>query len=374
MRNIFYLMQKEFRQVFRQPVNLMIIFVMPFIQLVILGFAITLDVKNISMTLVDQDHSAASRQIMRSFNSGDYFRLQPAPTSVADAVQMIDQGQSKLVVVIPEQFEDALIKAETPALQIILDGVDGNTAGITMGYVSTIALGLQQKWLPQIPDLARQSLAVHLVNPQPRMLYNPNLESASNIVPGVLVVLLTMVTLFLTAVNIVREKEIGTLEQILVTPIRKTELILGKVLPFTILGFVMLNVGILAAGLIFHIWLTGNLFTLYLLAIIFMFSTQGIGILISTISHNQQQAMFYAFFFAIFAILLSGFFIPIENMPDIVQKLTYLNPLRYFMVVIRGIYLKGATLVDLLPQLLCMVIYSLLTFSIAINKFHKRLQ
>jgi ABC-2 type transport system permease protein len=205
------------------------------------------------------------------------------------------------------------------------------------------------------------------------MLYNESLESVNNIVPGIIAVMITMITAFLTGMSIVREKEIGTLEQLMVTPIRKGELILGKIIPFIIVSFLLLNVGILAAGLIFGLWIKGSLVSLYFLSVIFSMSTLGLGIFASTLARTQQQAMFVAWFFIVFAMLLSGFFIPIENMPKGIQAITYLNPLRYFMLVIREIYLKGTDIIYLWKEAMAMFLFGLATFISATLRFHKRL-
>ncbi|HCT85598.1 MAG TPA: ABC transporter permease [Candidatus Margulisbacteria bacterium] len=369
MRNILYLIQKEFRQIFRLKANLVIIFVMPFIQLVILGFAITTDVKNISTMYVDMDRSQLSRKIIRTVSSGEFFTIKGSTDQTEAAVKKMDSGKIKLAIVIPQHFENNVLSGETPEIQAIVDGVDGNTAGIALGYLTQIFKQLQRNMTMAIPSAQPR----HIIETQTRMLYNPNLDSVYNIVPGIMVMLLTMITVFLASINIVREKEIGTLEQLLVTPIKGRELIVGKIIPFAIMGFVMLNVGMLAAGLIFGIWMKGNLLLLYVISVLFMLSTLGVGIFISTIATNQQQAMFYAWFFSIFAILLSGFFIPIENMPPWVQIVTYLDPLKYFMDVIRGIYLKGSGVSDLVPEIISLSLYGSTMLSLAIIRFHKRM-
>lgn len=372
MQRILYLMQKEFRQIFRDKANLVIIFIMPFIQLVLLGFAITMDVKNIRMTVVDQDHSIMSRQIISAYSYNNTFRFQGLAGSVKQAIKWLDLGQVKLIVVVPQKFTKDLKNGRVPSIQTIYDGVDGNSAGITNGYVTKIMQSLQTQWLPEISKVKLKRL--HIVNLEPRMLYNPELVSTNNIVPGIISLLLTMVTLFLTTVNIVREKEIGTLEQLSVTPIKNQELIIGKILPFAILGFLLFNVGLLAAGLIFNIWLKGSLLLLYLACFIYMLTTLGLGIFLSTVSASQQQAMFYAWFISLFSIMLSGFFVPIENMPDVIRLMTYLNPTRYFMEIVRGIILKASGLNALWPELLAMLVFGSVIITSAVASFHKRLK
>ncbi len=373
MQRIFYLVQKEFRQIRREKAFIGIIFVMPFIQIVLLGFAITTDVKNITLSIVDHDKTPFSRRVIDSFTANESFRFIKADEATKDAVKLMDEGKVKAIIVIPPDFEKDLKERRSPRLQAIVDGVDGNSAGVVLAYTNQIVQKLQNEWQrTQKTGIVVNPNFPNLTEIEPRMLYNPALESKNNIVPGIIAVLLTMITAFLTGMSIVKEKEIGTLEQLMVTPIRNYELILGKIIPFLIVAFMLVSVGILAAGTIFDIWVKGNILLLYIMALIFSLSTLGLGIFASTISQTQQQAMFIAWFFAIFAILLSGFFIPIENMPDWVQYITYLNPLRYFMVIIREIYLKGTPFIYLYKETLAMALFGLITFGLAVLRFQKR--
>lgn len=373
MQRIIYLIQKEFRQILRQPAYLGLIFIMPFIQIVVLGFAITTDVKNVPITIVDDDHSYISRRMIDAFSVTRSFNFQGTSQSIAQAQQAMQRGLVKLIIHIPANFEKELKNNEHPQVQAIVDGVDGNTAGIALAYVSQVAVKLQKEWLTQTGMQPKELMSVHLTEVETRMAYNATLESVNNIVPGILAVLLMAVTSFLTGMSIVREKEIGTLEQLMVTPIRNIELVLGKVLPMLVVAFLLFNVGVLGAGIIFGLWMKGNLFTLYLMLIFFSLSTLGLGIFASTLAKTQQQAMFIAWFFMVFAILLSGFFIPIENMPNFIQLITYLNPVRYFMIVIREIYLKGTEIQHLWKEGMAMLIFGLVTFISASLSFHKRL-
>ncbi|MEI7941925.1 MAG: ABC transporter permease [Candidatus Riflemargulisbacteria bacterium] len=366
-RRIRYLIQKEFRQIFREKLNLVVIFGMPFIQLVVLGFAITLDVKSIPFVVVDADHSSMSREIVRSFTSTEFFAYKGTVYSAEEAIYYMDNSRAKMSLIIPSDFGQTLALQKAPEIQVLLDGVDGNSAGIASAYAGQVVASLPAKLYPETSMPTKQVMLV------PRMLYNPLLESKLNIIPGIISMLLTMITLFLTAVNLVKEKEAGTLEQIMVTPIKPLELMIGKILPFGVLGFVLLNIGILTSGLIFGIWLKGNLFLLYGISILYMFTTLGLGLLFSTIATSQLQAMLMSLFFSIFSILLSGFFIPISNMPEIIQNFTYLIPLRYFMEIVRAIYLKSAGFLDLLPAILALVIYGSVALWLASKRFWKRI-
>ncbi|MFA5879418.1 MAG: ABC transporter permease [Candidatus Margulisiibacteriota bacterium] len=371
MNRIFYLMQKEFRQIFREKANIMLIFLMPFIQPLIFGYAITLDVKNIDIAVLDNDNSVISRNLIDTVHASNLFNLKDVTLSQKKAIEDIDNNKIKLSLNIPNNFERDLKLGLKPELQVLLDGVDGNTAGISLDYILRL-LSKNQERIIKNHEVQLPNNNYNVINIIPRILYNPSLESKFNIVPGLIVILLTMITLLLTAINLVKEKEIGTLEQLMVTPITKMELIIGKILPFVILGFIMINIGILTAGLIFGIWLKGNLFLLYFFSFLYMLTTLGLGILISTITSTQQQAMFLSWFIIVFSVILSGFFIPIENMPPIIQLITYLNPARYFMIVIRSIYLKDAGVFNLWQELISMLIFGLACISLAIFKFQKR--
>jgi len=373
MKRIFYIIQKEFRQVFRDKNYLRIILVMPVIQIIVLGYAITTDVTNIPVAVVDYDHSAMSRRMVDALDKNITYDFQGMAPSSKAALELMDEGKIKLAVVVPENFEKDLINGETPLVQAIVDGVDGNSAGVILAYINQLARRLQQEWLLKSPVLVRQISKVHITSIEPRMWYNASLESKNNIVPGIIATLLTMITTLVTGMSIVREKEIGTLEQLLVTPIRPGELMLGKIIPFLGIGFMLVNISILAAGLIFGLWPLGSIWNLYIMSFIFSLGTLGVGIFVSTISNTQQQALFAAWFFMIFTLLLSGFFIPIQNMPTIIQDVTYLNPLRYFMSVIREIYLKGTPLIYMWKEAMAMLMFGIVTFVVSALRFHKRL-
>jgi len=374
MKRILYLVQKEFRQIKREKAYIGIIFVMPFIQLVILGFAITTDVRNVPFAVVDLDNTPVSRRIAGAYSANQSFSYLGLAGSVSEAKDWMDKSIIKMALVIPGHFMRDLKEGKTPQLQTIVDGVDGNTAGIVLGYAVQISALLQKEWLQdQLIPINAALVQPALTSIETRMWYNESLESKNNIIPGIVAVLLTMITAFLTAMNIVREKENGTLEQIMVTPVRKFELIIGKILPFVFIGLALETIGVLAAGLIFGLWIKGSMITLYGMSLLYCLTTLGLGIFASTIANTQQQAMFIAWFFSIYAILLSGFFIPIENMPHWIQALTYLNPLRFFMVVIREIYLKGTTAVYLWKEAVLMLIYGGVMISLATLGFHKRL-
>ncbi len=373
MQRILYIVQKEFRQILREKLFIGLIFGSPFIQIVLLGFAITTDVKHVALTIVDNDHSVMSRRLVDAFRVTESFDFKGERASQQQAVRALDRGDAKLALIIPAHFERDLKSGRHPKVQALLDGVDGNSAGVALAYVNLIAMRLQKEWLKESNQFISQFKTIHLTEIEPRMQYNPALESVNNIVPGILAILVMMITSFLTGMSIVREREIGTLEQLMVTPIRNVELILGKVIPLAVVAFLLFSVSILAAGLVFGLWPVGSLVSLYLTAFVFSLSTLGFGIVASTFAHTQQQAMFITWFFSIFAILLSGFFIPIENMPQGIQWVTYLNPVRYFMVIVREIYLKGTGIAYLWKEVTALAAFGLFTFIGASLRFSKRL-
>ncbi len=373
MKRIYYLVRKEFRQILREPAYIGILFIMPVVQIILLGYAITTDVKNIKVGIVDLDQSPMSERLVEAYTRNNSFIYYGSTDDERVLIRWLDDGRISLGMVIPLHFQRDLINGRQPDVQMVLDGVDGNSAGVVAAYAAQVTVALQQEWLPKVPPLQKKAAALHITTIEPRMWYNPDLKSVNNIVPGIIATLLTMVTLLVTAMSIVREKELGTLEQLMVTPLRKGELMIGKIIPFEIAGFLLVNVSILAAGWIFGIWIVGSVWTLYLMSLIFSLSTLGVGILTSTMARTQQQAMFIAWFFMVFSLLLSGFFIPIKNMPDIIQGLTYLNPMRYFMVVIREIYLKGTPLEFLWKEGVAMLTFGVASFVLATVRFSKRI-
>ena len=374
MGKIRSLVIKEFHQIRRTRAYLALIFVAPFMQLLIMGSAITNEVKHIPLIVVDQDMTPSSREIVRSLRAVDLFEFRGFADSSRQAVRALDDGRAKAVLVIPRDFEKDIERGNSPSVQVLIDGVDGNSAGITLGNITSMVSRIQQEWAAirrmRDPSAAGRADMVEVI---PRLYYNPELDSKMNFVPGLIGLLLLMITTMLTAINIVREKELGTLEQLMVTPLGGIQLIIGKIIPFTILGVVQFTVGIIAARLVFGIPISGSIPLLYGMVLLFLMSTLGLGIFVSTITHTQQQAMFVAWFTMIFALLLSGFFVPIKNMPRFVQYLTYINPLRYFINVLREIYLKATPFRYLWQEAAAMGTLGFALIVAASLGFHKRL-
>jgi ABC-2 type transport system permease protein len=372
MQQIYYIIRKEFKQIFRTREMIAIIFVAPLIQMLVLGFAITNEVKHVKLIIADRDNSFASREIVRGFQNTDRFDFLGYMNSNRGMKDAIQGWKAQMAIVIPPEFGHDLQRNLHPEIQLIVDGVDGNTAGVALGFAQGIISQFTQNYLSH--PLRRVNLKkVHLVQQEERMWYNVNLDTAQHMVPGIVVVLITIISMMLSAMNIVREKELGTLEQLMVTPIKKHQLLLGKLIPFLFLTFVELAIVMRAAQIIFSIRMEGSLLLLFGLAFLFLFTTLGLGIFVSTITQSQQQAMFVSWFFMVFMLLMSGLFIPIENMPLLVKDLTYLNPMRYIMYIMRDIFQKGSSIQYLLKDAIPMTIYGLVIFTFGVLKFQKRI-
>ena len=369
-----HMLIKEFIQIFRDPRMKGVIFLMPIIQLLVFGYAVTTDVKHIATLVHDLDNSIASRELVSRFAKSGYFNVVEYTDREDRVRELLDRGKVGAVLRMNKGFEDDLRAGRTSQLQVIVDGTDSNTAGIVLGYSSKIAGQfstelLTQRILRSSGPLGRTGRVVV----ETRAWFNENLDSPNFYVPGVIAIIVMLVTLMLTSMAVVREKEIGTMEQIMVTPITSAEFILGKTVPFALIGFADVILITLIGVFWFEVPIRGNLGLLFVATALYLLTTLSIGLFISTVSQTQQQAMMSTFFFYLPAVLLSGFMFPIANMPHVVQWLTYLNPLRYFLVVIRGIFLKGVGLDVLWPQMLALAVMGCLALWLAAKRFHKTL-
>jgi ABC-2 type transport system permease protein len=365
---------KEFIQVFRDPRMRMVIFVIPCLQVLVIGYAVSTDVKHVRTALFDQDNSQASREVVASFVQSGYFDVVERIGTDKEAADLLDRGTVSAVLHVMHGFADNLHAGRTARLQVLIDGTDSNTANIVLSYAVKIAAAYSENIL--IQRYQRRMGAITLPGRpelQTRAWFNENLESRNFFVPGVLVIVVSVVTMLLTSMAVVREREIGTMEQIMVTPITPAEFILGKTLPFTVIGFIDVALVTLIGGFWFEVPIRGNLALLFLATGLYLMTMLGIGLFISTISQTQQQAMISTFFFFFPAMLLSGFAFPIANMPEPVQWLTLFNPLRYFLVIVRAIFLKGVGMDILWPQMLALAVMGVLMLSLASKRFHKTL-
>jgi ABC-2 type transport system permease protein len=371
MRTIGVILRKEFRQIFRNRTMLPLIFVLPFVQLLILANAATMDMKHIRMILVDQDQSPISRQLAAKFIHSPFFTLVGTDFSTSRSEKMMLGNKTDLIIVIPANFEKNLYRLGVSSLQVQVDAINGMTAGLISAYTQQIISGFNREFLASAGQnvLLNQSPANIDINYS--FWYNSELKFQYYMVPGILVILLTVVSMILASLNLVREKEQGTIEQINVTPIHKYQFILGKLIPFWVIALFELGFGLLLGRLLFHIPIEGSLFLLYAFAAVYLIAILGLGLLVSTVSQTQQQAMFLNFFFMITFVLMSGIFTPAESMPHWAQQANFINPLSYFMRVIRMILLKGSGWSDIRSDFLGMSLYAVTAFSLATWRYRK---
>jgi len=366
---------KEFIQVFRDKRTRFVLFGPPIIQMLVFGYAATFEVYHVPTVVLDLDHSQESRELVSRFTSSPYFDVLHQLTDYRQVGYLIDQGKATLGLEINAGFAQNLRKGQTAPLQVIVDATNSNTALIASGYITQIASGFardyQQDRIYRIsPQMIEKIPSVEL---EQRPWYNPDLRSRWFFVPGIIGSLTLVLVVTLTAFAVVREREIGTLEQIMVTPIRPAEFILGKTLPFFLIGLFDVSLIGTVGTLWFQVPFRGQMLVLLAGAILFLLCMLGVGLLISTVSSTQQQAMVTAFFFIMPAVTFSGFGFPIRTMPQWLQYLTYLSPLRYFLVVLRGTYLKGVGMEILWPQMLAMAALGISLLSVAVLRFHKAL-
>ncbi len=366
---------KEFIQVFRDKRTRVILFVPPIIQMLVFGYAATYEIHHVSTVVLDLDHSQESRELVSRFTSSPYFDVQRQLTDSRQVRDLIDQGRATVGLEIDAGFAQKLRKGETAPLQVIVDATNSNTALISSNYVAQIALGFAEDYQQdRIYRIAPQFVsAIPSVGLEPRPWYNAALSSRWFFVPGVIGSLTLVLVITLTAFAVVREREIGTLEQIMVTPIRPAEFILGKTLPFFLIGVADVSLIALVGSLWFQVPFRGSIGVLALGSILFILCMLGVGLLISTVSSTQQQAMVTAFFFIMPAITFSGFGFPISTMPQWMQDFSYCIPLRYFLIVLRGTYLKGVGMDILWPQMAAMAAMAFGLLTVSILRFHKAL-
>lgn len=377
-----HMLIKEFIQVFRDPRMRPLVFVMPILQLVVIGYAVTMDVRQVPTAVLDLDWTAETREVVRRFESSGYFRIVRRVDRADDVRDLIDRGVVKVALQFDPGFSTDLRRGRTAVLQVIVDGTDSNTASVVTNYAVRIvaryaeevaAAGREVRRIAIAPSMEAMAAPQAAVDLRSRAWFNPDLQSRRFYVPGVIALLVMLSSLLLTSMAIVREREAGTMEQILVTPIRPIELVLGKTLPFALMGFVHVGLVTVVAVAWFEVPVRGSLLLLFVATGLYLLSTLGIGLFISTISRTQQQALMSTFFFFQPAMLLSGFVFPIANMPEAIQYLTLANPLRHFLVILRGIFLKGSGPAVLWEQMLALLIIGTVVFTVSTLRFRKRL-
>ncbi len=371
-QRVMHVVRKELLQLKRDKKMMGPIFIAPIFQLLVFGYAITSDIKNVHTVMVDMDHSQYSRQLIERFRgAGETFSLDKQADSPVLVDKLLDSGLSQLAIVIPKGFQRAIGRGDTAPVQAILDGSDSKTASLINSYVNAVVSGFSRQrvdtWLRARGSTLQMPLQV-----RPRNWYNPDMRSVNYMVPGVLCLILMVVTMMLTSLSIVREREIGTLEQIIVTPITNLELMLGKMIPFAIIGMVDVVLILLVSTLWFKVPIAGSILLLLVLTMVFLTATLGLGLFISTISRTQQQAMMVSFFIMQPSILLSGFMFPVDNMPQAIRLLTTVIPLRYYLEIVRGIFLRGVGIEVLWPQTLALVGLTALLVWGSVKRFVKQ--
>jgi len=374
MKRVRNMIIKEFLQIRRDKRMLPVILILPIIQVILLGYAATVDVKNIGLAVNDMDNSPESRELVQRFTNTGYFEVIAHTERLDNVDEYLDNSTATIAILLPLGFGESITTGKPAAIQLIADGADANTANISLTYARQIIGGFAQEIVAE--QFVRRSGVVSIpsVQPEVRVWFNPDLRSANYMVPGVVAMILMIITATFTSAALVKEKEIGTMEQLLVTPMRSSELLMGKMLPYVIIGLVDVALVLGVAILWFGIPLKGSAFLLFFLSGLFILTTLGIGLFVSTISHTQQQALMTAQFFVFFPmIFLSGFAFPIENMPEFIQGITYIVPLRYFLEIIRGLFLKGVGMEVLWPQTLALVAFGVTIMGLSINRFQKRI-
>ena len=371
MKLLIILLQKELRQISRDPAIFRILFIMPMIQLLILPLAADYEIKNINLGVVDHDHSEYSRKMVNKIISSGYFRLKDYSPTFPQGLQSIEKGKTDLILEIPAHFERDLVKENKSTLFIAVDAINGVKAGLGSAYLQGIIQEYNQ-------EIRQQWVQFPKFNPQPQIevtfsdWYNPNMNYRLFMVPGILVMLVTMIGSNFASNNIVREKEMGTIDQINVTPIKKWQFILGKLIPFWLLAMTVLTMGLVIARAVYGIIPLGHYLTIYTFAAIYLLAVLGLGLLMSTYAQTQQQSMLVAFFVTMIFNLLSGLYTPIESMPQWAQIITKFNPVSYFIQVMRMVVLKGSGLADIKYHILAILGFAVFFNSWAILNYRKR--
>jgi ABC-2 type transport system permease protein len=371
MRALKFLLQKELRQISRDPAIIRILFIMPMVQLLILPLAADYQIKNINLSVVDHDRTEYSHKLVNKIISSGYFRLKDYSATFQQGLHAIEQDKADLILEIPSQFERNLVKENEATLFIAVNAINGVKAGLGGAYIQGIIQGYNQ-------DVRMQWIQYPRFDPQPAIevtssdWYNPNMNYRVFMVPGILVMLVTMIGSSFAANNIVREKEMGTIEQINVSPIKKTQFILGKLIPFWMLAITVLTMGLVIARLVYAIVPLGHYITIYIFASIYLLAILGLGLLLSTYAQTQQQSMLVSFFITMIFNLLSGLYTPIESMPQWAQIITKLNPVSYFIEVMRMVVLKGSGLGDIKYHILALLVFAVFFNGWAILNYRKR--
>ena len=373
MRQLLFLLRKEFQQLRRDPTMLRILLVMPIIQLMVLSYAVNTDLKQMRTVVVDLDRTQASAKFITDFFATDYFkRVHSEVTTFADAGKQVETSNADMIVTLPRGFAND--REHNAHIGVTVDGQNSNVGGLASGYAARAIAQMNQTMLEQWKRQGRLPVGVDAkINPVVRFWYNPELNIRHFMVPGIVVLLITIISGMLSGIAVVKEKEIGTIELLLVAPLERWQLVAGKLIPFFISAFVVMTIGLTVGILWFGVPFAGSPLTLALGVALYLIVTLSIGLFASTVSSTQMQAMFSVWFFLIFAIMTSGFFFPVENMPKWLQYMTIPNPMRYMMDIMRSVLLKGSTMVELKEQFLALVALGVAMFTLAVSRFQRQL-
>jgi len=370
MRTILFILRKEFIQIRRNRTMLPIIFVVPFVQLIILVHAATFEMKHICLHVIDKDMSSVSRNLISKFNGSPFYDITNYSYSDKAGEEDLKKNKADIVMVIPEHFEKRLRTENTGKVQIVVNAINAASAGLIYAYTSSIILNYNLNLVTEWANIP-SNVQTSSISTTSSFWFNPELNYKNYMVPGILVLLVTLIGMFLTGMNIVREKEIGTIEQINITPIKKHQFIIGKLVPFWIIAQFELAFGLTLGKLLFDIPILGNLGVVFTFSSIYLLVVLGAGLIISTINNTQQQSMFISFFFMIIFIMMSGLFTPVESMPVWAQKINIINPVAYFIEVMRMVLMKGSGFMDIKRQLISISIYAVLILSFAVWRYRK---
>ena len=374
MRRLWFIMWKELLELRQDPRIFGVIFLAPVIQLALLGYAATTDVKDVPMIVVDQSRTPASRELIGRFLGSPYFRVVGSVGNVREVDPWLEDGAAWMALAIPGDYDRRVLVGGPAAVQVIADGTDSNSTNVALGYAANLIAAYNEELAIERARAAGVAAPGPAIDARIRIWFNPSLESRDFMIPGIVALLLLVITTNLSSMAIVRERETGTLEQLNVTPITRWQLIVGKLLPYGIIGIIDVVIVTAAAILWFEIPLRGSPLLLFVTSCIYLLTTLGLGLFVSTISDTQQQAMMTSIFFFLTPMLyLSGFIFPIENMPAVIQPVTYLIPLRYFIVIVRGIFLKGVGVAVLWPQILALLGWGLAIVGLAVWRSRKTL-
>ncbi len=375
MKTVLHFIKKEFQQFKRDPKMFAVALVAPILQSIILGYAANLDLNNVNISVYNQDKSKLSRDYVERFTESGYFTVKDYVDNYDALSGDIGSGKTVIGIVIPHDFEKDIQNNRPSDIQVIVDGSDGNKGSIAFGYVQGVTSSFSQAIVLNKMQKSGMNTAVGSIIPEVRVWYNPDLKTRVFMVPAISALILMLITTLLTSLAIVKEKELGTLEQLIVTPIKPWQMILGKLIPFIIIGFGTMFVVNAVMIFWFGIPIRGSFWFLLLASFLFILSTLGLGLFNSTISKTQQQAMMFTVFVVIMPMVyLSGFAFPIENMPKIIQYITYVIPLRYFIIILRGVVLKGIGFAELWPETLILFLMGILILFFSALRFHKRLE